>query len=47
MKEPEWESISQEPGKKLPTKVIIKNHLKEWNMDKDEMIKQIKRMVKN
>ena len=33
---PEWLSIKNKPGKPLPTRTIIKNHLKEWNTDEDE-----------
>lgn len=33
---PGWMSIGMKPGRKLPTRTIIKNHLKEWNTNNDK-----------
>lgn len=35
-----WLSIKKPVGKKLPTRTIIKKHLKEWNFDELDELKQ-------
>lgn len=47
MVEPGWMSIRLKPGKKLPTRTIIKNHLKEWNKDKTKYEKVKSRISKD
>jgi len=46
---PEWLSIKNKPGKPLPTRTIIKNHLKEWNTDKidKEYIRDVKESLED